>query len=86
MELHEILNREASFRYQLLDRLRTDCEYYLGYGNRHEKYLWSGDVREQISTMRAIMQSFPIRELPEWLTLEQIDEYAAKMIPLQIAS
>ena len=39
----EVIHRDSVFRYQLLDRLRSDCEYYLNYGNRHPKTLWAGD-------------------------------------------
>lgn len=28
------------FQYQMLDRMRSDCEYFLGYGNRCTKDLW----------------------------------------------
>ena len=38
----EVIHRDSVFRYQLLDRLRSDCEYYLNYGNRHPKTLWAG--------------------------------------------
>lgn len=31
-DLDWILNREKKFRYQLLDRMRSDCDYYLGNG------------------------------------------------------
>ena len=30
--MDEILNKDERFRYMLLDRMRTDCEYYLGNG------------------------------------------------------
>lgn len=28
----EVIHKDSVFRYQLLDRLRSDCEYYLNYG------------------------------------------------------
>ena len=37
----EVIHKDSVFRYQLLDRLRSDCEYYLNYGNRHPKSLWA---------------------------------------------
>lgn len=62
----------------LLDRLRCDCNYYLGHGNRDAKHaLWAGDEQEQINKMRELYDLVP--EKPEWLTREQIDEYAAQM-------
>lgn len=65
------------FNYMLLDRLRCDCKYYLGYGNRDANSLWAHDEQKQIDKMRELYDLLPIK--PEWLTREQIDEYAAKM-------
>lgn len=71
--------RDYSFEYQLLDRLRTDCNYFLGSGNRAEKHLWAGSVRSQIAKMRELYKLLP--EKPEWLTAEQIEHYAEEMSP-----
>lgn len=66
------------FNYMMLDRLRCDCEYYLGYGGRNAKHsLWAHDEQKQIDKMREIYDSLKIK--PKWLTMEQIDEYAARM-------
>lgn len=62
----------------MLDRLRSDCDYYLGYGNRNVKALWAKDEKVQIDIMRALYDKVP--ESPEWLTKEQIDSYEQKMI------
>ncbi len=79
MELKEILIHGLEFRYKLLARMKSDCDYYLGYGGRKSKYLWARNEARQISTMREIYDSFPDREKPEWITLEEIDAYAEKM-------
>ena len=63
--------------YQLLDRLRSDCEYYLGAGQFSEKHLWAGSVEAQISKMRELYAALP--EKPEWLTEQDIDRYEAWM-------
>ena len=68
-----------SFEYQLLDRLRTDCNYFLGAGQRNEKHLWAGSAAAQIAKMRELYDLLP--EKPEWLTSKEIDSYAAKMAP-----
>lgn len=69
---------DKKFNYMMLSRLRQDCEYYLGYGNRNAKHsLWAQDEQKQIDKMRELYDLLPIK--PEWLTREQIDEYAAKM-------
>lgn len=78
-ELDEVLSGEPRFRYQLLGRLQRDCEHYLGYGQRNDKHLWAGNVRDQIKYMKAIWNSFPEGEKPQWLSVEQIEEYEEKM-------
>ena len=50
----------------LLDRLRADCDYFLGAGGRSEKHLWAGNVHTQIKKMRELYDALP--EKPEWLT------------------
>ncbi len=72
-----IQTRDYSFEYQLLDRLRTDCDYFLGAGGRSEKHLWAGNVYDQIKKMRELYDTLP--EKPEWLTKEAIDDYASRM-------
>ena len=68
---------DYSFEYQLLSRLRTDCEYFLGNGNRAEKHLWAGNVNGQIAKMRELYNLLP--EKPEWLTEQEIDNYERRM-------
>lgn len=71
--------------YVLLDRLRADCDYFLGAGGRSEKHLWTGNVHVQIKKMRELYDALP--EKPEWLTAEAIDRYAAQMAaPYQVAA
>ena len=70
---------EQDPNYQLLDRLRADCEYFLGAGNRAEKHLWAGSVYAQIVKMRELYDTLP--QKPEWLTEEMIDDYADRMAP-----
>ena len=70
---------ENNPNYQLLDRLRTDCEYFLGAGNRAEKHLWAGSVYAQIVKMRELYDALP--QKPDWLTKEMLDDYAERMAP-----
>ena len=71
--------------YVLLDRLRADCDYFLGAGGRSEKHLWAGNVHAQVKKMRELYDALP--EKPEWLTAEAIDRYAAQMAaPYQVAA
>lgn len=41
------------FDYMLLDRMRTDCEYFMTYGGRNVKFLWAKDVDEQCGNFGA---------------------------------
>lgn len=70
---------DVSFMYSLLDRLRTDCEYFLSWGNRSENHLWAKSVSEQIAEMRKLYEALP--EKPEWLSEEDIDSYEERMSP-----
>lgn len=67
--MEEILNKDERFRYMLLDRMRTDCEYYLGNGGRNAKDLWAGDEQLQIEYMAALYNSFDEDSKPSGLPL-----------------
>lgn len=77
MKKHDLEGHNAEFYYRFLDRLRLDCEYYLGNGGRYAPQLWAHDEREQIGLMVEVYAVLP--EPPEWLTLEQIEGYARAM-------
>ena len=70
---------DNKFNYMFLGRLRCDCEYYLAqHGHPTAAHsLWARDEQKQIDKMRELYDLLPVK--PEWLTREQIDEYAAKM-------
>ena len=70
---------DETFRYQMLDRMRSDCEYYLGNGNRYSKHLWAGNEHTHILYMKALWNSFPREGKPEWLSMEEICDYEKKM-------
>ena len=83
MDLNTILERDKSFRYQLLDRMRSDCDFYLGHGRFGGNHLWAGTVEEQIEHMKAIWNSFSEEKgegKPEWLTWEKIEWYEQEML------
>lgn len=75
-----VLKTDETFRYQLLGRMQTDCNYFLGNGDGHNKFLWGGNVETQIAYMRALYDSFPNDKKPEWLSIEDIDNYQKEMI------
>lgn len=75
--IDNVLRRDEVFRYKLLGRLQSDCEYYLNYGNRNIGRLWAGSVNLQIKLMVELYNSFV--EKPEWLTMEEIIAYGKEM-------
>lgn len=74
-----VAEQDLATQYRLLSRLRSDCEYFLGAGQRSEKDLWAGSVTAQISKMRELYDAVP--EKPEWLTEQDIIRYERQMSP-----
>lgn len=70
---------EPKIRYMFLSRMKQDCDYYLGYGNRNARQLWAGNEKDQIENMRAIWNTFEPEDKPEWLTWDELNDYARKM-------
>ena len=73
------------FRYMLLDRMRADCDYFLGNGQIYGNHLWAENVADQVGYMKALWESFPEDGKPEWLTMEQILNYEKQMLALLAA-
>lgn len=77
----DIESHEEQFKYMLLNRLQTDCKYYLGYGNGNECHLWGETVEMHIEYMYIIYDSLKIK--PEWLTEQQIKVYSDLMLQIK---
>jgi hypothetical protein len=75
----DLPDKTKKFQYQMLDRMRSDCDYYLGYGNRYPGHLSEKSEKKHIEAMKAMWLSFSEGEKPEWLTWEQILEYEKQM-------
>jgi len=75
-----ILSRDEKFRYQMLGRMRSDCDYYLGNGQIYGNHLWAGNEVDQIDYMKCLWSSFAEDKKPEWLTWEQILQYERDML------
>ena len=76
--LSEREKRERAFShdYMMLDRMRTDCEYYNSaehYNNAH-----GSTIAETIADMKERWQKLPEDLKPEWLSWEKILEYEKK--------
>ena len=72
-------NKDEKFRYQLLGRLQSDCDYYLGNGGRNPKHLWSGNEKNHIKDMKSLYKSFDRDKRPDWLSWREILEYEKQM-------
>ena len=70
---------DLEYNYMLLDRLKQDCEYFLGNGNGNVDTLWAKDIDEQIAKMKELYNSFTDEEKPEWITMEDINNYEKEM-------
>lgn len=77
--MEEKPTKEEKFNYQMLGRLKSDCDYYLGYGNRNKKHLWALDESEHIQEMKKLYNSFDDNKKPEWLTWNDILNYESAM-------
>lgn len=84
-DLAWVLDHEDTYKYQLLDRMRMDCDYYLGNGQIYGNHLWAGTEEKQIEYMKALWNSFPDEGKPEWLTYPQILEYEENMMAIKLA-
>lgn len=77
-------NTDLEYRYMLLDRLKQDCEYFLGNGNGNAEHsLWAKDIDEQIDKMKELYNSFADDQKPEWITMEDINNYEKEMKELK---
>jgi hypothetical protein len=70
---------EERFNYMMLGRLKMDCDYYLGNGNRYTGHLWAHNEQAQIKEMKKLYNWFDDDKKPQWLTWEQILDYEERM-------
>ena len=69
----EFVSEDERFRYMLLDRYRSDVEYFLGWGKRGSSRL--PNPKNHIEKMRELYNSFAGDKRPQWISLEKINEY-----------
>lgn len=74
-----IQNCDSAFLYQLLDRMKADCQYYFGSGRIYGAHLWGREEKQHIAYMKEIWESFSPSEKPEWLTYEDILAYERRL-------
>ena len=63
----------------MLGRLVSDCDYWLGYGNRCDKHLWADNPSEQIWYMRYFLAVLHHNRIDTKVTHDDITNYAKKM-------
>lgn len=73
----DFLRFGTKFQYMMLDRMKSDCDYFLGYGGRYEGRLWACNVKDQIKYMKYLYRLVPLK--PEWISKKDIREYRKKM-------
>ena len=50
----------------MLSKLQSDCEYYLGYGNRSPSILCNHSVQNHIARMKELWNGFLTDQKPEY--------------------
>lgn len=74
-----IAEHDDSFKYQLLDRMKGDCEYYISNKENDENnHLWGENAKDHIEYMKKLYNSFD--EKPEWLTMRDIENFEKRML------
>lgn len=78
-EKENVDSKDLKFRYMLLNRMQSDCEYYLDYGNRNPGALWAKNEENHIKNMISLYNSFPDDDKPMWLSPEQLNDYSLRL-------
>jgi hypothetical protein len=63
--------------YMMLDMMRSRVKYFLGWGKGNRNELREGSTEEHITEMKRLWDS--LIEKPEWLTMEEIEDYHQQM-------
>ena len=80
-------NSDDKFRYQLLSRMQSDCNYMLGNGGAGAiRYLDGENVDTHINNMLELYNSFSDNAKPEWISVEEIEDYREKLTALVAAN
>lgn len=82
-EYQDLLNNDDEFKYQFLDRLISDCKYYINNPEISEKTLWTHNIDKQIQLMKDLYNSFSDDKKPEWTSLEEINNFESSMTSIR---
>lgn len=79
-----------TFKYQMLSRLISDCEYYINSYNwffkpysPNEKHLYYKNVKKHIEEMIKLYNSFSDEAKPEWTSLKHIENLKNQMLNIE---
>lgn len=75
------MEKEQKNDYAMLNRLQSDCEYFLNWGNGSESVLYYKNVEDHISEMKKLWNE--LVKKPKWLTYEEIEQYEKNMQKLK---
>lgn len=65
---------------KLLMRLKSDCDYWLGLGNRNDNNLWAKNPEQQIAKMEELFSLLPkAHQMAVGITWSEIQDYGVKM-------
>lgn len=78
--VYDVTKVSPKLRRELLGRCVSDCEYFLGGGNRSEKHLWGITAKDHIQFMKDVFNTLSDKDKPEWLSWSKILEYEKKML------
>ena len=67
------------FTFDMLARLKSDCDYYLGHGHASNNALWGKTPYDHCNEMARLLLSIPEEERPLWLTKNDIRLYRMAM-------
>ena len=83
LEKHGLNNYDPQFKRMMLGRFESDINYYLGNGSGYTGHLWAKDEDEHINIMKALYNTLPEKEKPDWINEAKIEEYSKKMQKLK---
>lgn len=79
----EVEEKDYSYDYSLLDRLRVDCNYVINHKvKRPGNILWGETIEHHIETMKELYNSFPDDKKPQWISIDDIDNFEKTMLSI----
>ena len=81
--VNEVNEKDYTFDYSFLSRLKSDCKYVIDHQISNPRWsLWGITVEKHIEEMRKVYNSFPDDKKPQWITMDDIDNYEKTMLSL----